>query len=368
MYKSQVPINEHLVSPQSSESFVNRLRRHRHIQRLGFVLTSSGTAKHGDIDRAPDVRRRMPVPLGIVLTLGLLALVCWISLLLHRAIPGTQLPHTYFLIPIAFAASTLGKRGGFAATVLALVAARGVMVLTSASHWEMTLSDAIEYFGLALGAVIIVGVVGCLRTSLDDLRQANENLVETDRKLIESEERRVAFNREVLLAVTGSRLALCDDSELRAMLPGEPLFRRVVQQPVDVSESRAAMRDIVNQHGLLKERLYDFEAAATEATTNALKHAGCGIVELYVQGTEVLVLVSDKGPGIAPADLARATLEKGYSTRVSLGMGFKMMWELADMLAVSTGDTGTTILIRLSDEPNALFEQSLLNRYPSLEI
>jgi anti-sigma regulatory factor (Ser/Thr protein kinase) len=305
---------------------------------------------------------------AIVATFALLAFVCWLSLLLHRAIPGTQLPHTYFLIPIAFAASTLGKRGGFAATAVALVAARGIMVVTNESRWVMDLSDAIEYFGLALGSIIIVGVVGCLRTSLDDLRRANEKMIETDRKLIESEERRVAFNREVLLAVTGSRLALCDDHELRAMVPGEPLYRRKIELPQDVSETRNAMRDIIVRQGLLQDRMYDFEAATTEATTNALKHAGSGTAELYVDGKEVLVLVSDKGPGIAPADLARATLEKGFSTRVSLGMGFKMMWELADTLAVSTGDTGTTILIRLSDEPASVFEESLLDRYPTLDV
>jgi anti-sigma regulatory factor (Ser/Thr protein kinase) len=275
---------------------------------------------------------------------------------------------TFFLIPIAFAAAVLGARGGLLLTAVSLIVARFLMVETNASGWRLDVSDLVDYSGLAIGSILISVVVGRLRSSLDDVRRMHDTLIETDRRLLESEERRIAANREVLLAVTGSRLVVCDFREFREMVVGEKLLSLTVSSAQDISNGRSTLRGAVQERGLISRRIYDFEACTTEAATNALEHAGSGLVELYVDGEDVLVVVSDNGPGIAPGDLARATLEKGFSTRVSLGMGFKMMWELADLLAVCTSEGGTRILIRINEHSNNDFEQSLLSRYPALDV
>jgi hypothetical protein len=45
-----------------------------------------------------------------------------------------------------------------------------------------------------------------------------------------------------------------------------------------------------------------------------------------------------------------------------------MMWELADQIAVSTSDCGTTILIRVAESPSRAVETSILDRYPTLDV
>jgi len=59
----------------------------------------------------------------------------------------------------------------------------------------------------------------------------------------------------------------------------------------------------------------------------------------------VQVRVSDHGEGIAVENLPRATLERGHSTKATLGHGMKMMLQTTDALWLLTGTTGTTVVL-----------------------
>ena len=104
----------------------------------------------------------------------------------------------------------------------------------------------------------------------------------------------------------------------------------------------------------------------TEAATNAIKHGEGGDAKIWADSAAVAVQVTDRGKGIAPAQLARATLEQGYSTRVSLGMGFYLMLQTADVLALSTTPQGTSILLSTSTGPRIDEQEALLARYIGL--
>ena len=71
-----------------------------------------------------------------------------------------------------------------------------------------------------------------------------------------------------------------------------------------------------------RDRIDDLCTATTEAATNAVKHGSGGEATVWAIGDSVTVQIADNGAGIAPAHLARATLEQGFSTRVSLAWGF----------------------------------------------
>jgi len=310
----------------------------------------------------------LPRAFGALASIGLLALLCAAIAIAHRAYPACRPTLTFFLIPIAFATSVLGTRGGIVVTVISLVAARYLMVATNSSGWQLDISDIVDFSGLAIGSIIISIVVGRLRHTLSDVRRMHKTIIEADKKLIESEELRIAAHREILLAVTGSRLVVCDPQEIRELVRGEKVLEYNIESARDISETRVAFKRKIQELGLISERLHDFEACTTEAATNALKHAGCGTAELYIHGKDVLALIWDKGTGIAPVDLARAALEKGYSTRVSLGMGFKIMWEMADRLAICTSEKGTIILIAINEHVSNDFEHSILSRFPTREL
>ena len=71
----------------------------------------------------------------------------------------------------------------------------------------------------------------------------------------------------------------------------------------------------------------------------------------------VQVRISDQGEGIAVENLPRATLERGYSTKATLGHGMKMMLQTTDALWLLTGPTGTTVV--LVQQPHSAEDEEL---------
>ena len=86
--------------------------------------------------------------------------------------------------------------------------------------------------------------------------------------------------------------------------------------------------------------------AASEAGMNAIVHAGGGTGQVAVNthGT-VQVRIVDYGAGITLENLPRAAMERGFSTKATLGYGLKMLLETIDRLFLLTGPTGTTLVM-----------------------
>jgi anti-sigma regulatory factor (Ser/Thr protein kinase) len=261
-----------------------------------------------------------------------------------------------YLIPVAFGGAFMGLRGGLAATLIALLLAR--VFIFSLRHGFLHFADlanTVEFLALIMGTVFIAGVTGRLHNVIRDLNRLHT-------RLLQSEQHRESFSREVLYAVTGGRLMLCDQPELRSMISGREVLSFVLKDSGDVSAMRTALREIATEMKL-DIREDDLYTCATEAAANAVKHASGGEAEVYVDKEELCLVIADHGPGISPANLARATLERGFSTEISLGMGFIMMLEAADILVLSTSEKGTSVLMRISGRPRVSMEEGLLARF-----
>ena len=76
--------------------------------------------------------------------------------------------------------------------------------------------------------------------------------------------------------------------------------------------------------------LYNLLQQAGYTPTNPLT------IQLYVQ---------DDGPGLEHSMLPQVTLQKGFSTHSSLGMGFSLMLETMDKVGLCTGSSGTAVLL-----------------------
>ena len=320
-------------------------------------------------------------PVAATLVTALLLGLCTHLLLYLRIITNDQRPYTIlYLIPVAIGSAFLGVRGGIAAALAALVLARIYLFNdnqhgTGLLHTLPRVSEEIEFTALAAGTLAIAAVTGRLRETLGLLRASNENLTSTNGRLenanaqlVESEEQRRVFNRDVLLAVTGGKLRLVEPGEVREeeSTAGEPVLSVPLIYPQDATTLRRKLQQIACERGMEPERIGDLCTSVTEAATNAIKHGNGGSSRVWVNAEGIAVEIQDNGAGIAPAQLARATLEAGYSTRVSLGMGFYMMLQTVDTLALCTGDRGTTVLLQVSNRPRATEQDALLARYPSL--
>ena len=173
---------------------------------------------------------------------------------------------------------------------------------------------------------------------------------ENARLLLEAREsavRQRAFLRDVLASVTDGHLHLCDT-------PGDlPPALTPFAEPLPLSmsgglrELRRQAAEAAREAGLPDVRGFDLELAVGEAGMNAIVHSGEGTGQVLwdrAQGV-VQVCISDQGEGITVENLPRATLERGYSTKATLGHGMKMMLQATDALWLLTGATGTTVVL-----------------------
>jgi len=185
------------------------------------------------------------------------------------------------------------------------------------------------------------------------LRVANEELArlyETER--LESQETlrrtelwRQAFLRDVLLSVTEGKLTICTGTgELPVRY--DVAYEPIVLVPEALRAVRAAAGEVADARGYDSSRIDDLVTAVSEATMNAIVHAGGGVSTVCVsQSGVVQVWVEDSGGGIDIGHLPQATLEKGFTTAGSLGHGFFMILRCIDRLYLLTGPNGTTVVL-----------------------
>ncbi len=309
---------------------------------------------------------------AVLITVLLLGLCTWLEVGL-KDIAGINRPYTiFYLIPVAVGAALLGMRGGIATALVALVLAR-VYLFADNKHGLSLLSfpsaaEGIEFGAMLLGTVSIAVITGYLRTTLSRFNQSNAELQQANEKLTESEEQRRVFNRDVLLAVTGGKLRLVEAGEIPPadLAQVTPVLTLQLIVPADASALRRALNSIGKDCGMDPGRVDDLCTATTEAATNAVKHGNGGQATVWSVGDAVTVQIADNGAGIAPAHLARATLEQGFSTRVSLGMGFHLMLQSTDTLALCTDVHGTIVFLQVSNKSRPTVQESVLARYANV--
>lgn len=329
----------------------------------------------------PKAPRRLLSALG---TLLLLIFFTWLQLHL-LALTGAHRPYTIlYLIPVAIGAALMGVRGGVATALLAVLLARFYLFEDSGRIGTLLISfpnarALVEFYALLAGTLTVAIVTGRLRTTLGLLRasgerlnqtngqlgETNQRLKDSNARLVEMEEQRRVFHRDVLMAVTGGKLRLIEPDEMPPsdLITGRPRLTLSLEEPADASQLRMQLQRLGQDMELEHERIFDLCTSATEAATNAIKHGNGGEAQVWVGTGAISVLIQDRGEGIAPTQIARATLEQGYSTRVSLGMGFHLMLQTTDVMAMSTSAHGTSILLRILTGTRVSEEDALLARY-----
>jgi anti-sigma regulatory factor (Ser/Thr protein kinase) len=150
---------------------------------------------------------------------------------------------------------------------------------------------------------------------------------------------------DVLDAVTGGKLILLTDEELSGQL-GVPLTDPMeFLTPRDLSRARGVVARVAAAEFPDWAPSLDIRTPVGEALVNALRHAGGGLYQLYAHGDVLQVVVRDEGPGIDFRTLPRATLQRGFSTASSLGMGFTIMLQVCERVLLSTHPGRTTVVL-----------------------
>jgi len=172
--------------------------------------------------------------------------------------------------------------------------------------------------------------------------------LERERISLEKERQVQHIFRDILLALTQNKLhLLLDNSELSLFSEGEKMGETPINEPADLGTAKKSLEVALKALNIERSRLFNMMVCMSEATTNAIKHAGAGMVSFYRIGNRVQVRVEDHGKGIDFSELPKSTLLRGYSSKVSLGMGYTIMLELMDKVYLLTSSQGTTVIIEM---------------------
>lgn len=176
------------------------------------------------------------------------------------------------------------------------------------------------------------------------------------------------FACEVLRCVTGDKLRLVEHAGIPS--EGSLAARISLTEPRGYARMRSVLADAAGDMGMHPELVGDLVLAAGEAATNTIKHGVNGCVEIRCLPDRLAVDVRDEGPGIQPRDLPQVLFQAGFSTKVSLGMGYSLMLELADRIWLATGPEGTHIRLEKLTAPPKPSEEPLrevLDRFAKLD-
>jgi anti-sigma regulatory factor (Ser/Thr protein kinase) len=212
----------------------------------------------------------------------------------------------------------------------------------------------------------------------DELRELSETFQQTVHRLsslvqeledahqrtIQAELEKKQFYREVIRAVTRGKFELVDRQEVPEL--GTLMADLPCSTGPEYAEARRAVRALCADVGMSEERSADLLLAAGEAITNAMKHATEGRCQLYRGSEGIAVRVTDRGSGIASHQLPATILTPGFSTKVSLGMGYTMMLKLCDRVWLATGPEGTLIQLEKKIAEPPAESSSLLSAFNGL--
>lgn len=120
----------------------------------------------------------------------------------------------------------------------------------------------------------------------------------------------------------------------------------MIEKPEDVGACRRLVEDILSGYSLKPKEIRQNLLAVSEAATNVVKHAGAGKFTV-LHGSGLLKLVfSDRGPGMPFNKIPHLVFFAGFSTKLSLGFGFSLMYQCTDKLLLHTSEPGQQWLWR----------------------
>lgn len=178
---------------------------------------------------------------------------------------------------------------------------------------------------------------------ISDRVQAQRERDMARQRLLDSEREKKRFYREIIRAITNGRFCLVEPSQVPTH--GQPALALSLDGEGSYRTLRQRIRELAQQAGMSEEDTRDLVLAAGEAATNAIKHGKDSYCKVFLAPERIAVRVGDHGPGIQPENLPAQLLLPGFSTKVSLGMGYTIMLQLADRIWLATGPQGTILQV-----------------------
>jgi len=187
------------------------------------------------------------------------------------------------------------------------------------------------------------------------------------RKRLEVEEKTRELLKQFVNAFSGGIFHMVEEETLRELQSrGQEVAAQEIQHADQIGRARALTEEKLIALGMDRDRVFDMVLCVSEATTNALKHGEGGHMSIRTTGDDVQIWISDRGCGIDMDLLAKSTLMKGFSTKMTLGYGFTILRELLDRVYLHTSPRGTTVGLQMSVKASTAELYQAARMFPSL--
>lgn len=152
----------------------------------------------------------------------------------------------------------------------------------------------------------------------------------------------VEILNDLAAAVARGTLTFLDDAELAAVrAEGRAVLTCTIDDTALLAQARAAVSQVLSDHGVPAGSRRRLELCVSEATTNMLVHGGGGgIMSLLRLADRLRIIVADRGPGLNFINWT----ETG-ARQPSMGYGYKIILDNVERVYLHTGDEGTTLVL-----------------------
>jgi anti-sigma regulatory factor (Ser/Thr protein kinase) len=154
----------------------------------------------------------------------------------------------------------------------------------------------------------------------------------------------VEILNDLAAAVARGTLSFLDGEEIATLAAeGTELFACTIDDSASLKQARAAVAQVLEQHGVGQDTRRRMELCVSEATTNMLVHGGGGgIMRLRLVGDRLRAVVADSGPGL---NFMNWTEKAGGVYQPSMGYGYKIILDNLERVYLHTGSEGTTLVL-----------------------
>lgn len=152
--------------------------------------------------------------------------------------------------------------------------------------------------------------------------------------------------RDLLLSLSNNKFFLImDKNEFpEIVFEKNPDLSIKIDSVEDLAYAKKSVEEFFYKKNWNKNKIFDIVISVSEAVSNVLKHAQKGNLDIYYDYDSVYISVSDRGEGIELEDIPRF-IQKGESSKSSLGMGFSIIIELASAVWINTNSNGTILIM-----------------------
>jgi serine/threonine-protein kinase RsbT len=163
-----------------------------------------------------------------------------------------------------------------------------------------------------------------------DLRRCDGTLRNGIQLFVSSAQRERALRE--LAQFYGGEIAKIDPSRIK------------IRTEADVGVARSAARKICDQIATDPFTMQKVTTIVSELARNIVLYAETGTIDLEPDGRVLTIRAADKGKGIPNLD---QIMSGNYKSKTGLGRGLAGTKRISDSFEVTTGDTGTTVVVQV---------------------